>query len=120
MKGKNENPREAMRTAKENPRAATILIGIGLLLFVFRYALPVSLMPLATWPMLLLGIGLSVGILTRFRHPMSYALMIIGAVFLFNTDLPVFAGWYILPLVFIASGILTMFVTKPATSNSNK
>ena len=69
--------------------------------------------------MLLLGIGLSVGVLTRFGHPVSYALMIIGSVFLFNTDLPVFAGWYLLPLVFIIPGILTMLVTKRGTSHSN-
>lgn len=107
-----------MKGSNNNSRVAAILIGIGLTLFIFRHSLPVSLTLLPTLPMLLLAIGMLVGVLTKFRHPVSFVLIGIGSIFLFNTDLPVYGGWYIFPLVFIFSGILSRFVTKQGVGRS--
>lgn len=108
-----------MKGSNNNLRAASILIGIGMMLFVFRYSIPANLVPFATLPLLLLGIGLLVGVLTKFRHPAAFVLMGIGGLFLYNTDLPLQGGWTILPLIFVAAGILSLLVTKLGVQHSN-
>src|SRR5690554_583742 len=99
---------------------AILLIGTGLLIILLNYLLPDNLIPIPTLPLFILGIGLLVGILTSFKHPFSFVLLGIGGIFLFNTDLPMRGGWYILPFVFIITGIFNIFVTKREPEQSKQ
>ena len=99
---------------------ANLLIGTGLLITFLHYLLPDDFIPIPTLPFFILGIGLLVGILTSFKHPVSFALLGIGGMFLFNTDLPMPGGWHILPIMFIITGIFNIFVTKRELEQSKQ
>lgn len=92
-------------------KTSGILIVIGIMLLVCTYFYPKLAPQLGAWPVTLGLIGILIGILSRFKHPLSYALVLIGIFFHLTTELPLLAYWH-LPLIFICVGVLSIFVTN--------
>jgi predicted membrane protein len=87
------------------------LVLAGLLLLAYKMGAPFPAW-IFTWPVLLIGIGLLVGIKSRFRNPGSFILILIGGVFLIDQSVPgINIGNYIAPIIMIGLGIL--FILRP-------
>lgn len=91
---------------------AGLWIILGTLLAILSHWFPRLLNELGTWPMILAFIGLIMGIYSKFRHPLSIALILIGGICYYKVETPLYTVWYLLPLALITSGILIHFVTK--------
>lgn len=100
-------------------KTSTLLIGIGIMLLASTNLYPDMALQLGTWPVTLGLIGILISILSRFKHPLGYALLLIGIFFQLTTDLPLLAHWY-LPLLFICIGVLLLFVTNHPHILSNE
>lgn len=101
-----------MKRTLKKPRSVFLLFGIGVILLVAAQFSPSFLEHLASWPVQLAGIGLLIGILSRFGHPISYVLIVLGSFFSIYIDLPVIASGFLLPVLYIVTGFLKMLVTN--------
>lgn len=88
-----------------------ILVGAGLLLLGYKMGAPIPGW-IFTWPVLLIGIGLLIGIKSRFHNPGSMIMILIGGIFLLDQEIPgVDFHNYIVPIILISVGII--FILRP-------
>ena len=88
-----------------------ILVGAGLLLLGYKMGAPIPGW-IFTWPVLLIGIGLLIGIKSRFHNPGSMIMILIGGIFLLDQEIPgVDFHNYIVPIILISVGII--FILSP-------
>ncbi len=108
-----------MKRILNNTAHSYLFIIVGISLFSTAWFVISVEELLSTWPVQLALLGILIGFITRFTHPISYVLTCLGLLFAFFIKLPVEHTWFIFPLIFILIGILKLFVTKPTLHYSN-
>lgn len=101
-----------MKRTMKKPRSVFLLLIIGVILLITAQYSPIIYDRLASWPVQLAGIGLLIGIVSRFRHPVSFVLIVLGSFFSIFIELPVIASGFLLPVIYILTGFLKMLVTN--------
>lgn len=106
-----ENQEMERRIKSSRVGGGMFLVLAGLLLLAYKMGAPLPSW-IFTWPVLLIGIGLLIGIKSRFHNPGSFILILIGGVFLIDQSVPgIDIGNYIAPIIMIGLGIL--FILRP-------
>jgi predicted membrane protein len=95
-----------------------ILVGAGILLISYKIGAPIPGW-IFTWPVLLIAIGLLIGIKSRFHNPGAMIMILIGAIFLIDDQIPgIEFHNYIVPIILISIGIL--FILRPRPHRCNR
>jgi predicted membrane protein len=99
------------RIGSSRLESGIFLVLAGLLWLAYKMGAPLPEW-IFTWPVLLIGIGLLIGIRCRFHNPGSFILILIGSVFLIDQSVPgIDIGNYIAPIILIGLGII--FILRP-------
>ena len=95
----------------QNSRIGTglLLLLAGVLLLAYKMGAPIPGW-IFTWPVLLIGIGLLVGIKSRFQNPGSLIMILIGSIFLADKTIPgIDFHSFLIPVLLIGIGLIVIF-----------
>lgn len=97
-----------------NSRVGTglLLLIAGILLFAYKMGAPIPGW-IFTWPVLLIGIGILVGIKSKFQNPGSFIMILIGSIFLIDKTIPgIDFHNYTVPALLVGIGLIIIFRPK--------
>ena len=95
----------------QNSRIGTglLLLLAGVLLLAYKMGAPIPGW-IFTWPVLLIGIGLLVGIKSKFQNPGAFIMILIGSIFLADRSIPgINFHNYLIPALLIGIGLIVIF-----------
>ncbi len=95
----------------QNSRIGTglLLLLAGVLLLAYKMGAPIPGW-IFTWPVLLIGIGLLVGIKSKFQNPGAFIMILIGSIFLADRSIPgIDFHNYLIPVLLIGIGLIVIF-----------
>ena len=95
----------------QNSRIGTglIILLAGVLLLAYKMGAPIPGW-IFTWPVLLIGIGLLVGIKSKFQNPGAFIMIMIGTIFLADRSIPgIDFHNYLIPALLIGIGLFVIF-----------
>lgn len=98
----------------QNSRIGTglLLLLAGVLLLAYKMGAPIPEW-IFTWPVLLIGIGLLIGIKSKFQNPGSFIMILIGGIFLADRSIPgIDFHNYLIPVLLIGIGLIVIFRPK--------
>ncbi|HXR84862.1 MAG TPA: LiaF domain-containing protein [Hanamia sp.] len=95
-----------------------ILVIAGILLLGYKMGAPIPGW-IFTWPVLLIAIGLLIGVKSKFHNPGAMIMILIGAVFLLDEQIPgIDFHNYIVPIILISVGII--FILRPRSHGCSR
>ena len=103
-----ENKKDFDNIGSRSSRVPTglLLLVIGLLLLASKLGAPIPNW-IFSWPMILIIIGLSIGIKSKFENPGAFIMILIGGVFLAERSIPgIDLRNYLLPFILIVLGVI--------------
>lgn len=96
-----------------------VLILLGLTITVLNvltaHSLPTFLFG---WPMVMLLIGLWVALGSRFRNPVGFVLIVLGATFSVLLDMPIPMGEIWLPSMLVGTGLFLIIRNRPRNNRT--